>query len=155
MRAGMRALASRHPGLRLEDKGVTLALHYRRAPRLAGYVHRAVRALLADAIRQGAALQLITGKLVVEVMPDGRDKGTAILEYLEEPPFAGRRPVFIGDDRTDEYGFVAVRRHRGWAVKVGSGPTRAQYRLPDVAAVRRWLASLPTSIGLEGRLRNG
>jgi trehalose 6-phosphate phosphatase len=144
LRARMSALAARHPGLRLEDKGATLALHYRRVPRLAGYVHRTARGMLAEALAGGAALQLLSGKRIVEITPDGRDKGTAILEYLDEPPFAGRRPVFIGDDRTDELGFAAVRRRRGWAVKVGGGPTHAQYRLPDVAAVRRWLASSAT-----------
>jgi trehalose 6-phosphate phosphatase len=141
----MRALAARHPGLRLEDKGVTLALHYRQAPRLAGYVHRAARAMLDEALAGGAALQCFAGKRVVEIAPDGRDKGTAIIEYLAEPPFAGRRPVFIGDDRTDEFGFAAVRRCRGWAVKVGGGATHAQFRLPDVASVRAWLAALPAS----------
>ena len=78
---------------------------------------------------------------MLEIKPDGRDKGTAILEYMLEAPFAKRLPVFVGDDRTDEYGFVAVTAAGGWAVKVGRGPTNANYRLPDVAAVRRWLAA--------------
>jgi trehalose 6-phosphate phosphatase len=151
LRGRIRALAARHAGLRLEDKDITFALHYRQAPRLAGYVHRAARAMLDEALAAGAALQLIAGKRVVEFVPDGRDKGTAILEYLGEPPFAGRRAVFIGDDRTDELGFAAVRRRRGWAVKVGGGTTHAQFRLPDVASVRAWLASMPTPSAL---LRN-
>ena len=72
---------------------------------------------------------------MLEIKPDGRDKGTAILDHAE-PPFAGRLPVFVGDDLTDEYGFAAVTTAGGWAVKVGRGRTHAHYRLPDVAAVR-------------------
>jgi trehalose 6-phosphate phosphatase len=144
LRADIGRLAGRHSGLLLEDKGSTLALHYRGAPRLAGYLHRAVRELVAAAAADGTALQLQSGKDVVEIRPDGRDKGTAILDYLTEPPFAGRTPVFVGDDRTDEHGFAAVLHARGWAVKVGPGATRARYRLADVAAVRLWLAALPS-----------
>ncbi|MEO8344576.1 MAG: trehalose-phosphatase [Betaproteobacteria bacterium] len=130
--------AAKHKGLLLEDKGTSLALHFRLAPRLASFVHRSLKAQLAAS---GAAkgLHLQPGKGVLEIKPNGRDKGTAILEYMTEPPFAGRLPVFVGDDQTDEYGFAAVMRAGGWAVKVGPGRTRAQFRLPDVAAVRGWL----------------
>ncbi len=58
---------------------------------------------------------------------------------MNEPPFRGRTPVFVGDDRTDEFGFAAVERAGGWAVKVGPGRTHASYRLRDVAAVLHWL----------------
>ncbi len=129
---------ARHEGLLLEDKGATLALHYRLAPRLASHVHRTLKTQLASlGIANGLRLQ--PGKGVLEIKPDGRDKGTAILEYMVEPPFAGRLPVFVGDDCTDEHGFAAVMRAGGWAVKVGPGRTRAHFRLADVAAVRRWL----------------
>jgi trehalose 6-phosphate phosphatase len=144
-RANLTRLTARHPGLLLEDKGATLALHYRGAPRLAGWAHRVAKASVAAAISGGAALRLQAGKRVIEIGPDGRDKGTAILDYLTEPPFAGRMPVFVGDDRTDEHGFAAILDAGGWAVKVGPGPTRARYRLPDVTAVRRWLAALPAT----------
>lgn len=141
LRRELARLAARHDGLLFEDKGATLALHYRRAPRLASHVHRTLRAKLAAAA-PGPSWRLQSGKGIVELRPQGRDKGTAILEYLTEPPFAGRLPVFLGDDCTDEYGFAAVTRRGGWAVKVGRGRTNAQYRLPDVSAVRRWLAAL-------------
>lgn len=146
LRASIRRLTEMQDGLLLEDKGSTLAIHYRLAPGLAGHVHRTVRAHLAAAIAEGASLRLQTGKGLVEIKPDGRDKGTAIAEYMAEPPFAGRVPVFVGDDRTDEYGFDAVARMGGWGVKVGRGPTRAAYRLPSVATVRRWLVA-PLSPG--------
>lgn len=129
---------ARHPGLLLEDKGLTLALHYRLAPSLAGYVHR-VMAGFAQAPNQGLELQ--RGKYVVEIKPAGVDKGSAIAEYLEEFPFKGRRPVFIGDDLNDESGFTEVNRQNGISIKVGKGPSCARFRLPDVAAVHRWLGT--------------
>jgi len=132
------AAAAKHPGLELQHKGLTLALHYRRAPQLAGYAHRLVRSLLP---RLGKEYCIQRGKRIVEVKPAGKDKGAAVLEFMAEDPFRGRTAVFLGDDLTDEYGFVAVTHLRGWAVKVGRGATRARYRLRDVAAVRAWLGS--------------
>ncbi len=129
---------ARHPGLLLEDKGLTLALHYRRAPRLASYAHRLMAGLASAA---GAGLELQRGKRVAEIKPAGVDKGTAIAEYLTEPPFRGRRPVFIGDDLNDEHGFAEVNKRDGVSVKVGKGSSCARYRLRDVAAVRRWLGT--------------
>jgi trehalose 6-phosphate phosphatase len=142
LRRELARFAARHEGLLLEDKGATLALHYRLAPRLASHVHRTVRAHLPATVAAGAGWRLQPGKSVLEIKPDGRDKGTAVREYLREPPFAGRVPVFVGDDRTDEYGFDAAAAAGGWGVKVGRGPTRARHRLADVAAVHRWLAAL-------------
>jgi trehalose 6-phosphate phosphatase len=139
MRRELARFAARHPGLLLEDKGDTLAVHYRRAPRLAAHVHRTMRAQLAAAPHAGA-WRLQPGKRVLELKPAGRDKGTAIREYLREAPFAGRVPIFVGDDRTDEYGFAAVEAAGGWGVKVGPGPTHARHRLANVAAVRDWLS---------------
>jgi trehalose 6-phosphate phosphatase len=142
LRHDLARFAARHEGLHLEDKGTTFALHYRAAPRLASHVHRAMRAHLAAVVAFEPHWKLQPGKGLLEIGPAGRDKGTAILEYLTEPPFAQRVPVFVGDDRTDEYGFTAVASLDGWAVKVGRGRTNAQFRLADVGAVRRWLAAL-------------
>jgi trehalose 6-phosphate phosphatase len=128
----------RHPGLLLEDKGLTLALHYRLAPHLASYAHRLMGRLAEDA---GAGLEVQLGKRVAEVKPSGIDKGTAVSEYLLESPFKGRRPVFIGDDLNDEHGFAEVNKLDGISIKVGKGRSCARYRLPDVAAVRRWLGT--------------
>jgi trehalose 6-phosphate phosphatase len=140
LRGNLGRFAARHEGVILEDKGATLALHYRQAPHLASLVHRTLRAEMAVAAHS-RAWRLQSGKGIVEIRPDGRDKGTAIGEYMDEPPFLGRLPVFVGDDDTDEFGFAAVSRYDGWAVKVGPGPTGARYRLKDVIAVRRWLAA--------------
>lgn len=134
-----RALApvlARHPKLLLEEKGLTLALHYRQAPQLASYAHRLMARLAAEA---GAGLEVQRGRRVAEIKPSGKDKGAAVAAFLTEPPFKGRRPVFIGDDRNDEHGFAEVNRLDGISIKVGRGASCARYRLPDVAAVRRWL----------------
>ena len=135
-----RALApvlARHPGLLLEEKGLTLALHYRLAPQLASYVQRLMARLAAEA---GDALEVQRGKRVAELKPAGADKGTAVAQFLAEAPFRGRRPVFIGDDLNDEHGFARVNRLGGISIKVGRGASCARFRLRDVAAVRHWLA---------------
>jgi trehalose 6-phosphate phosphatase len=138
MRHAIGRFAAHHPGLLLEDKGLTLALHYRLAPRLAPQVHRLLHALVAET---GGEWTLQKGHRVLEVKPAGRDKGSAILDFMAEAPFRGRVPVVAGDDLTDEYGFAEVKAQGGWAVKVGPGSTCADFRLPGVAAVRQWLAA--------------
>lgn len=132
------AFKARHPGIVFEDKGHNLALHYRLAPQL----EREVRTLVEHAVADlGEDFELQAGKMVVELKPGGHDKGTAIEAFMSSVPFAGRTPVFIGDDLTDEYGFTAVQRLGGHAVKVGDGESVADCRLADVGAVRAWLAS--------------
>lgn len=132
--------ARTHEGLMLEDKGATLALHYRKAPQLASHVHKTLRETVAASGTKAYRLQ--AGKRLLELRPDNRDKGTAIADFMAERPFKGRCPVFIGDDRADEHGFALINAIGGWSVKVGPGGTCARYRLPDVAAVRTWLAAL-------------
>ncbi|HYM60489.1 MAG TPA: trehalose-phosphatase [Thermoanaerobaculia bacterium] len=127
---------ARHRGLLLEDKGLSLALHYRRVPKLASYAHRLVRSLLAEL---GDDYCMQSGKRVVEIRPTGRHKGGAVREFMHEMPFRGRTPVFIGDDATDEDAFAVVNRLKGHSIKVGAGRTVAHWRLPDVRAVRTWL----------------
>jgi len=126
-------------GLMLEDKGLTLAVHFRENPALEGQIGETLGRIVAES---GAAIRLQPGKCVLEVKPAGRDKGTAIAEFMSEPPFRGRRPVFIGDDVTDEYGFRVVNDLGGDAVKVGDGETSARWRIDDVRAVRAWLAAI-------------
>lgn len=135
LRKLLQRLARRHPQLLLEDKGSALALHYRAMPQLAARVNRYVRLSLRGA--EGYSAQ--PGKLLIEVKPQGRDKGTAIHDYMAEVPFVGRMPVFVGDDLTDEDGFAMVESLGGWTIKVGTGRTHARYRMPNVDAVRRWL----------------
>ena len=131
-------LTAAHAGLVAENKGMTLALHYRRAPQLRELAEREMSALAASL---GDTFELQAGKLVFEIKPSGKDKGSAIAEFMREAPFSGRLPVFIGDDLTDEHGFEVVNRLGGHSVKVGPGPSRARWRLADTSAVREWLAA--------------
>ncbi len=138
MRLRLAAAVSGKAGLMLENKGLSLALHYRGAPRLAAYAHRLARSMLPVA---GREFCIQRGKYLVEMRPAGKDKGAAILEFLNEDPFQGRTAVFVGDDATDEFGFATVNRLKGHSIKVGPGRTAARWRLPNVRAVRAWLAS--------------
>ena len=128
--------AREHRRLYLEDKGSSLALHYRRAPRLGGYVHRLMHDLAAES---GPEVAVLTGKRVVELLPAGPRKGLAVRAFLDEEPFLGRLPVFAGDDVSDESAFEIVNRLDGFSVKVGPGRTAARWRLRDVSTVRLWL----------------
>ena len=144
---------ARHGGLLLEDKGLSLAVHYRRVPRLGSFVHRLMRSLQAQI---GAEFCVQPGKRVVEMKPTGRHKGIAVLEFMQEEPFRGRTPVFIGDDATDEHGFATVNRLEGISVKVGSGPTVARWRLRNARAVRAWFKQGTVLASRSGRtMRTG
>lgn len=132
----IRDAVARHPALVLEDKGLSLALHYRRAPALGAFSHRLMRTLQREI---GSDYTVLTGKRIVELKPSGKDKGQAVTEFMAEPPFKGRLPVFVGDDVTDEYGFAVVNELGGHSIKVGRGASSARWRLANVAAVRNWL----------------
>jgi len=124
------------PGVRLELKGPVAALHYRAAPRAGPACLAAARAA-ADAL-PGHLVQ--AGKMVVEVKPEAAHKGAALERLCARPPFAGRRPLMLGDDATDEDAMAAALALGGAAVKVGGGDSCAPLRAPDPAAVRAWLA---------------
>lgn len=135
--ASLARFVARNPKLLLEDKGDSLALHYRAAPSMAGVAHRTMR---AEQRRLGQAFMVQGGKRLVELVPAGIDKGGAVRAFLQELPFRGRLPVFIGDDVSDEPAFAAVAALGGHSIKVGAGPTAARWRLRNVAAVRAWLS---------------
>ncbi len=137
-RERVRAFAERHR-LLLEDKGMSLALHYRNRTELEAEVHAFVEALQAQL---PSDVEVLLGHKVVEVKPSVMNKGDAIRAFMEEAPFRGRTPVFAGDDVTDELGFAAVNALGGVSVKVGEGTTAARWRLHDVSAVLGWLESL-------------
>jgi trehalose 6-phosphate phosphatase len=88
--------------------------------------------------------------MVFEIKPKGKDKGTAIAEFIEEKPFLHRKPVFIGDDITDEDGFMVINQIGGYSIKVGEGPTLARWRLDDSHAVQYWLASYLSFLQTQG-----
>ncbi|HEX5378183.1 MAG TPA: trehalose-phosphatase [Phenylobacterium sp.] len=133
--AALNAFAADRPGLIVEDKGLSVALHYRLAPELAAAArHEAERV----AARSGLTLQ--EGQMVAELRSPGETKGDSVRAFMAEPPFAGARPVFVGDDLTDEDGFLAAEALGGFGVLVGPPrPTAARFRLPDVETALVWL----------------
>jgi trehalose 6-phosphate phosphatase len=128
-----------NPGMLLEIKGAAVALHYRNAPDREPVARAVTTRLVAD---YPGAYVLQPGKMVYEIKPKDVDKGRALRAFLGEPPFAGRKPVFAGDDLTDEKGFAVVNEYGGVSIKVGGGETIAKSRIESVNALIHWLASI-------------
>jgi trehalose 6-phosphate phosphatase len=129
-------LAAAHPGVLVEHKGVSLALHWRAAPHCA----EAVTGFAGERIAALPGYRLQPGDHVVEFVPEGADKGRALEKMMARAPFAGRVPVFVGDDLTDEYGFAAANRAGGWSVLVGTrAGSAATHALAGIHAVHAWL----------------
>lgn len=141
-REAFRALLDGQPGLLLEDKGASLALHYRNAPALEPVVRATAEQVAATL---GPAWQLLAGAFVYELKPAAITKGTAVDAFLHEPPFSGRRPVYVGDDFTDLDGMAAAERLGGEAIAVGTR-VAARWRLTDPAATRDWLAEVQETL---------
>ncbi|MGI4777998.1 MAG: trehalose-phosphatase [Janthinobacterium lividum] len=135
--AAVNELAGRHAGLLVERKHAAIALHYRLAPHLQAVCQEAMSRIVAAEPQ----MELLHGKFVFEIKPAGVNKGTAVNAFMREAPFAGRRPVFAGDDTTDETGFAVVQPLGGVAIKVGSGPTLALHGLESPLAVHEWLSA--------------
>ena len=142
-------LVLQEPGLLLERKSNAVALHYRGRPDLEAACG-SVMALLASAC---PGIQIKRGKMVFEAKPTGADKGTAILDFLKEPPFAGRRPLVAGDDETDEDAFAAVNLINGITIKIGPGETVAHHRAGDTKIFLDWLDA--TALSLQREALNG
>jgi trehalose 6-phosphate phosphatase len=124
-------------GLALEDKGGALAMHYRLAPGLERDVMAAMQELVAEL---GDEFVLRQGKCVLEIMPRGFSERSAIELLMRQREFAGRTPVFVGDDPTDEVGFEAVNELGGHSIRVGDlRETAARYRFSSVSTVIAWL----------------
>ena len=138
-RTGMalREWAASRPGVVVEDKGITLAVHFRQAP----HQSDAVRNYLKEVVGAREEYRLQRGKMVFEIVPAAADKGAAVREFMRDATFTGRKPVFVGDDATDEHAFTVVDRLGGVGVKVGPGASVARWRLQDVPAVRAWIQS--------------
>ena len=134
--------AAAHPGLVAEDKGNAIALHYRGAPALGAECRRIV---YQAASGLWPMFQVIAGSMVVEIVPAGASKATAIEEFMLEPPFANRIPIALGDDFSDCEAFTAVHRHGGLALAVGRR-IYGDHCLENCQAARRWLSTL---VGLE------
>lgn len=141
LRAPVADSIAKWPGVLLEDKGLTLAVHYRAAPHYAEPCKDMLQSLMR---RYGQELQLLSGHMVYEIKPSGVHKGAAIEAFMGERPFCGRRPVFVGDDVTDEDGFESVNRMDGLSIRVGetAGPTKARWIADSVGAIHHWLATI-------------
>ena len=137
-RESVRAALPNDPGVNIEDKGVALAIHFRAAPERSTTVRAIARQILADI---GPTYRLLEGSDVVELLPREASKGDAVRAFMQEPPFVGRRPVFVGDDITDLDGFQAAREFGGFGIAVGNR-VAAEYRLANVADVRSWLGTV-------------
>jgi trehalose 6-phosphate phosphatase len=125
-------LLLRTPGAVFEPKRHGFVLHYRAAPDAGPALRTGLEALLAEC---PGAWQLMGAKMAWEVRPTGVDKATAVRDLMQVPPFAGRLPIFIGDDVTDEDGMREARAQGGLGLRVPDV-------FADAAAVRRWIAQL-------------
>lgn len=135
VREQVRRFADAEEGLLVEEKPAGVALHYRLAP----HAEQPVSAFMEE-VGRAAGFVVQRGNMVVELRPPGADKGDAVRAFMKEPPFEGARPVFVGDDLTDEHAFAAVAELGGAGVLVGAErDTAACYRLSSVAAVAEWL----------------
>jgi trehalose 6-phosphate phosphatase len=136
MRDVARTLAARFDGVQVEDKHAAVALHCRRSPAQLPALHEAAIAV----ITQLPGYELQPGNLVLEFKPSGMDKGRAVLELLQRAPFAGRQPVYLGDDLTDEHAFASVNARHGLSVRIGARePSLATFTLAGPAAAEAWL----------------
>lgn len=124
-------------GLLAEIKTCGGALHFRETPELAAEAHRAANTLAA--LHTGFVVQ--SAKMAFELKPKGVAKDAAVAALMDAPPFRGRRPVYLGDDATDEPALDWVQQHGGVAVKVGDGDSVARYRLDGPEDVLDWLES--------------
>jgi trehalose 6-phosphate phosphatase len=139
----LQAFEAENPGILIEDKGPTVTLHYRLAPHLENRARRIFERRRGELERD---YKLLDGKMMLEVKPKHASKASAVDAFMEEHPFTGRIPVFVGDDITDEDGFDACNRLGGFSIWVAEDPqartTRARHWMPGVDAVIGWLDSM-------------
>jgi trehalose 6-phosphate phosphatase len=134
------AIAKLSPGILLEDKGYSLALHYRLAPHAERAIYEAVSLIRADLPE--AAIEVMPGKCVCEIKHSGFSKASGVIELMRHQPFKGRRPIFVGDDITDESVFAIMPDFGGLAFSVGRRATGVTDHFDEPREVRQWLAGL-------------
>ena len=134
------AIAQLSPGILLEDKGYSIALHYRLAPMFERTIYEAVSAIRAD-LRE-APVEIMPGKAVCEIKHSGFTKATGVVELMRHEPFAGRRPIFLGDDVTDETVFAIMPGMNGISFSVGRHAHGVDGYFEAPRDVRAWLANL-------------
>lgn len=133
-------IAELDPAILLEDKGYSLALHFRQAPQMEQAIYDAVSVIRADLPE--APLEVLPGKAVCEIKPAGFNKATGVIELMKLAPFKGRIPVFLGDDVTDETVFAIMPDLQGHAFSVGRLAKGVTGHFEDPKHVRAWLAQL-------------
>jgi trehalose 6-phosphate phosphatase len=143
------AIAKLSPGILLEDKGYSLALHYRLAPHAERAIYEAVSLIRADL--PNAPIEVLPGKCVCEIKHSGFTKATGVLELMAHEPFKGRRPIFIGDDVTDEAVFGIMPDLGGLAFSVGRRAAGVADHFDEPRDVREWLAHLLDDEAAAGR----
>jgi trehalose 6-phosphate phosphatase len=146
LRQALKDIASRYEGVATEDKGYSLALHYRlaldRGLNVVDDVFRLCKTYPPE------SYELLTGKAVIEVKSVGFDKGTAVRELMTYPPFAGRAPIFIGDDVNDEAAFEVLPDFKGFAISVGRKVPGVNAVFQTPADVRRWLDRISQDVAV-------
>jgi len=141
VRERLQTFADAHPGLLLELKQGSMALHYRQRPDLGDACIAAVH----TALNGVDGFHVLHGKMVVEVKGGKASKADALSAFMEEGPFRGRVPLFAGDDVTDEDAFREITRINGISIKIGAGSTAAIFRTEGTASFRNWLGQLADS----------
>jgi len=138
------AIAKLAPGILVEDKGYSLALHYRLAPQAEQAIYQAVAQLRADL--PNAPIEVLPGKRVCEIKHSGFTKATGVRELMLHDPFKGRRPLFIGDDVTDETVFAIMPDYNGLSFSVGRRALGVDGHFDTPAHVREFLARLSSPL---------
>jgi trehalose 6-phosphate phosphatase len=147
LRRRISAIAAAGSAILVEDKGYAMALHYRQAPAQEDTIKSAVAAIRRDL--PPGSIEVLPGKAVVEVKVAGFDKGTALRELMTYPNFAGRRPIFIGDDTTDEAAFAAMPEFSGVPISVGREVAGVITCFDNPSDVRRWLQRVANGGGMD------
>jgi trehalose 6-phosphate phosphatase len=137
LRGQFEALTSKLAGVLLEDKGYSIALHYRLAPQHADVLREGVAA--ACAAYPSASIEVLPGKAMIEVKPAAFSKGSGVRTLMHHAPFAGRRPVFVGDDVTDESVFAILPEFDGLGFSVGRRISGLAGCFPRPIDVRTWV----------------
>jgi trehalose 6-phosphate phosphatase len=140
LRAEFAQIVQLDPGILVEDKGFSIAIHYRLSPQFGGEVMKHVATICRH--ERCASLEVLPGKLVVEIKPSGYDKGTGLSELMSVAPFIGRKPVFIGDDITDHAAFAVLPDFDGIGFSVGGAVPGATFNFDGPQDVRFWLEQL-------------
>ena len=142
----LKSVAELDRAILVEDKDYALALHYRQAPQQQSAIENAVMAICAEL--PPGTVEVLPGKAVVEVKAAGFNKGSAVRKLMQVVPFKGRRPIYVGDDVTDESAFAVLKEFDGVGLSVGRVLPGASGRFSTPSDVRAWLEQISKSDGM-------